>query len=174
MFKKTFSHKLWLVAVLCSALAIPSTDAFAARDRDRGRSHEFVRVGHDRYHYHDGRFFRPSWFGFEIALVSSPIGAVVTFLPSGYTTLVVGGVKYYHYNNIYYKASPAGYVVVPDPAYAGSQPITGETVTINVPNSNGSFTQVTLVRRNNGYVGPQGEYYAGNPTVEQLKTLYAR
>ena len=33
---------------------------------------------------------------------------------------------------------------------------------------------VTLKRSGNGFVGPQGEYYADNPTVEQLKVLYGK
>jgi hypothetical protein len=47
-----------------------------------------------------------------------------------------------------------------------------DTATINIPNSKGGFTPVRLVKHNNGYIGPQGEFYAGHPTVEQLKALY--
>jgi hypothetical protein len=49
-----------------------------------------------------------------------------------------------------------------------------ETVTINVPNSDGSFIPITLLKSNNGYTGPQGEYYEGHPTVAQLKALYGK
>ena len=49
-----------------------------------------------------------------------------------------------------------------------------DTLTINIPNSKGSYTSVTLVKRGTGYVGPQGEYYEGHPTVDQLKTLYGK
>ncbi len=35
-------------------------------------------------------------------------------------------------------------------------------------------TAVTLKRAGTGYVGPQGEYYSDNPTVEQLKVLYGK
>jgi hypothetical protein len=50
--------------------------------------------------------------------------------------------------------------------------VSAQTTTVYIPRKNGSVTAVTLVRHNQGYLGPQGEYYPGNPTVEQLKILY--
>jgi hypothetical protein len=183
MNKKIYAHKCWLVTVLSFILVMSSTNAFAwgGRDRNDRGSHrrEVVMVGHQTYHYHDGRFFRPGWFGFEIVVAIPPIGAIVTFLPFGHRTIIVGGLTYYYYDNVYYRACPSGYIVDPGPAVTVSpagqyQAVSGETVTINVPNSNGSYTPVTLVKRNNGYIGPQGEYYGGHPTVEQLKALYGK
>jgi len=47
------------------------------------------------------------------------------------------------------------------------------TIIIWITNNNGSQTQVTLTACvNGGYLGPQGEYYATMPTMEQLKALY--
>lgn len=46
------------------------------------------------------------------------------------------------------------------------------TTVINVRNSNGSYTPVTLRRAGNQYVGPRGEYYGALPTEEQLKGPY--
>ena len=46
------------------------------------------------------------------------------------------------------------------------------TVTVNVTNSNGSVTPVTLRKQGVGYVGPRGEYYNSLPTAEQLKPIY--
>ena len=43
------------------------------------------------------------------------------------------------------------------------------TVTINITNSNGSITPVTLRRQGGFYVGPRGETYTTLPTEEQLK-----
>jgi hypothetical protein len=172
-------------------------NAFAAdrgrndfRGRDNGRDNNFGRdkhrevvvVGHEKYNYHDGRFFRPSWFGFEFLLSAPPFGAIVMSLPIGHHAVIIGGAQYYYYDNVYYKPCPSGYIVVPQPAVVVSpapvvlapQQIPGETVTINVPNSNGSYTAITLVRRGNGYVGPQGEYYPDHPTVDQLRALYGR
>jgi hypothetical protein len=43
------------------------------------------------------------------------------------------------------------------------------TVTVNITNSNGSITPVTLRRQGGFYVGPRGETYTTLPTQEQLK-----
>lgn len=43
------------------------------------------------------------------------------------------------------------------------------TATVNVINSNGSVTPVTLRKQGVGYVGPKGEYYNSLPTSEQLR-----
>jgi hypothetical protein len=105
----------------------------------------------------------------------------VTTLPYGHRTVVIGGRGYYTYDNIYYSRCPTGYVVVPQPVYVNPAPVQtivpvqgqdGEAIVVNVPNSTGGFTPVRLTRSRDGYVGPQGEYYAGNPTVQQLKVLY--
>ena len=43
------------------------------------------------------------------------------------------------------------------------------TVTVNIVNSNGSITPVTLRRQGVVYIGPRGETYTTLPTQEQLK-----
>jgi len=43
------------------------------------------------------------------------------------------------------------------------------TVTINITNSNGSITPVTLRKQGVVYIGPRGETYTPLPTEEQLK-----
>lgn len=43
---------------------------------------------------------------------------------------------------------------------------------IHIPNNNGSFTMVTIMRTENGFIGPQGEFYQNHPTVEELKARY--
>ena len=54
-----------------------------------------------------------------------------------------------------------------------SQALTSaNTAVINVTNSNGSITPVTLQRVGNEYIGPKGEHYLGLPTAEQLKSVY--
>ena len=88
---------------------------------------------------------------------------------------MIGGARYYHCDDVYYREVPSGYIVVPQPpVVVAAQPeaASGEAVIVNLPNSNGSYTSVRLVKSANGYVGPQGEFYPGKPTVEQLKTLY--
>ncbi len=49
---------------------------------------------------------------------------------------------------------------------------TANTLVINVKNSNGSVTPVTLNRQGNVYVGPKGEHYTQLPTEEQLRPVY--
>jgi outer membrane lipoprotein SlyB len=49
---------------------------------------------------------------------------------------------------------------------------TANTVVINVSNSNGSITPVTLRRQGNLYVGPKGEFYPQLPTEAQLRQVY--
>ncbi len=47
-------------------------------------------------------------------------------------------------------------------------------MTINIPNSDGTYTPVQISKRDGGYTGPQGEFYSGHPTVDQLKILYGK
>jgi hypothetical protein len=176
-------------AILLSFLLIaPSVKALARDDRgrsDRGRggSREEVFVGHDRYHYRDGRFYRPGWFGFEFLLGAPPLGVIVSSIPVDRRTIFVGGTTYYNYNDIYYVQNPGGYMVVAPPVVSAPvmaappvilTPTPQESLTINIPNSNGSFTPVIVTRKGSGYVGPQGEYYPEHPSVEQLKALYGK
>jgi hypothetical protein len=183
MNKKDFAKRFVVVAVLGLVMVLQSSDAFA-RDRDRGGKRdrggprEVVMVGQQRYSYQDGRFYKPGLFWFKLALGIPSLGAVVHFLPSGYGSVVIGGSTYYHANNTYYRACPTGYMVVPTPVVSRSvittQNLSGERVPINIPNSNGSYTTIILVKQRDGYIGPQGEYYSGNPTLEQLKSLYGK
>ena len=46
------------------------------------------------------------------------------------------------------------------------------TVTVNITNSNGSVSQVSLRKQGVGYVGPRGEYYDHLPTNEELRPVY--
>ena len=68
-------------------------------------------------------------------------------------------------------AQPAQVVVAQTPP---STTYSGDTVTVNVPNSNGGYTAVLLKRSGNGYVGPQGEYYDQIPTTAQLQAMYGK
>ncbi len=189
--KRTNGGRVWLAGILGVFIILCSVNAFAedrgGHGRERGgrehdfrdRPHEVVRMGHNRYHYRDGSFFRLGWFGLEFAVGTPPRGAVISVLPFGYRTVVVNGSTYYSYNNIYYQPCPMGYVVVPQPlertvVLVENRILSSGNVIINVPNANGSYTSIMLVKNGNGYIGPQGEYYPEHPTVEQLKALYGR
>jgi len=58
--------------------------------------------------------------------------------------------------------------VVPTTTYSG------DSATVNVPNTNGGYTAVVLKRSGNGYVGPQGEYYDQVPSTAQLQAMYGK
>ncbi len=77
------------------------------------------------------------------------------------------------------QAEPQGQPqVVEQPAAKPSIPADPKpplTITVNVQNSNGSFTPVALHQEGTWWVGPRGEYYKdGFPTVGQLRPLYGR
>ena len=189
MIMESFTKKTWLVALISLMFVLSYGDALIwAWVRSLPARHEVVEVRGERFHYHQGRFYRPGWFGFGFSIASPPIGAVVTYLPYGSRTVVYAGVPYYNYEDTYYTECSDGYCVVPAPEMntsVTSQPVVsqsqtmqtknqaeGATVTINIPNSSGGYTPVTLTKKNGGYVGPQGEFYADKPTVKQLKVLY--
>lgn len=69
---------------------------------------------------------------------------------------------------------PAPTVVTQPVSVVPSTTYSGDTVTVNVPNSSGGYTAVVLKRSGNGYVGPQGEYYDQVPSTVQLQAMYGR
>jgi hypothetical protein len=187
MRNRILRNKFLVAVVLCSALALSSTDAFAWDGGHGGRGGHDGRGGGGRYYYRGDRWYRSGSFWFGAGVTALAIGAIASSLPPRHETIIVGGVPYYYYGNEYFRPCPTGYVVVPPPVPAPvvvsaplnapfAQPLVqgAETVVVNIPNSNGSYTAVTLIKRGNGYVGPQGEYYPENPTVEQLKTMYGK
>ena len=71
-----------------------------------------------------------------------------------------------------------GYVLGNEQDKAGLQAQTDaalqtvNTVVVNVKNTNGSITPVSLRRQGNLYVGPKGEIYTGVPSEDQLRPIY--
>jgi hypothetical protein len=192
MEKTSALRRLWLIVMIGLVLVMPLSNAFA---RGEGRnSHGNVTrfgpqqasAGYAHYRYHDGKFYRPTFFGlFEILIGFPQMGGFISILPAGHQTIVVGGTTYYYYNNVYYKDYALGYLVVPAPAVASDTVVVTststrvkqpaqETITVNIPNTSGSYTSIDLVKYGNGYLGPQGEYYPSHPTVSQLRVLYGR
>jgi hypothetical protein len=134
------------------------------------------------YYFLDGLFYRQAAKGYVV--VTPPRGAVISSLPPGYNVVMINGDTYYYHNGAYYRTCPSGYMVVSAPVVAAPQNVyiktaannsrSERTTLVNIPNSNGSYTPVVLQKSGNGYVGPQGEYYPDNPTVEQLQVLYGK
>ena len=186
--QRVVKNKFWIVLILCLALGLSCQDAFAWGHGGGG----------GRHFYRNGGWYRHGWFGLDVAVSALAIGALIDSLPPRCTTVVYGGVPYYYCDNAYYRPYPyGGYVVVQPPPVvavpqmappmlvaapapvmaapaAQSQVQSADLLTLNIPDSKGGYTQVTLKKSGDGFVGPQGEYYPGHPTVEQLKILYGK
>jgi len=147
--------------------------------------HVRILSGKKHYYYHRGLFYRKTRSGF--LLVSPPIGVTVPMLPEGCSAVFSRGRKYFYHEDAFYRKSPSGYIVITEPGIketAMPKPINIDTTPppeavsdifiVNIPNNDGSYTPVKLVKKGDGYTGPQGEFYPGKPTIEQLKVLYGK
>ena len=47
-------------------------------------------------------------------------------------------------------------------------------VNIYLPNGNGTFTVVPLIRTATGFMGPMGEFYVDHPDVNDLQKKYVK
>lgn len=184
MTKQILKNKVLVVVVILLAFPLSySSNAFAEGGHgDHGHDH-----GH--YYYRGDHWYHSGWFWGSFA-TGLAIGTIVAVLPFYHETVYVSGAPYYYYDNVYYRAYSSGYIVVPAPTTATvvtapaattvviaptvTQPkaTSGEMIVINIPNASGGYTPVTLTKHKTGYIGPQGEYYEGHPTVEQLRVLY--
>jgi hypothetical protein len=206
---------LFIGFCLIVALSASSTSAWHGGGRFGGYHHGFG----FNHGYSGWGFYRPYW-GVNFSFATPQIGAVVAYMPEGYRTYVVNGVRYYYCDGYYFRSCPSGYVIVPQPvtssvsvsattaktqaaataqqsetsvstpsqgqsavatasqteqgAIAQSTTASDNAVMINIPNSKGEFTAVKLVKYKDGYKGPQGEFYKGHPTVDQLRVLYGK
>jgi hypothetical protein len=141
-----------------------------------------IGFGGKKFFYAGGLFYQQ--YQREYIVVPPPDGAVVYAVPNGYSKVVIDGVVYYAYNGVYYSRVQQGYQVVQPPSTVVLEPATvtanivpeqgqGE-FTVNIPNTKGGYNGVILKRSGNGFIGPQGEYYAEFPKVEQLKVMYGK
>lgn len=101
----------------------------------------------------------------------------------------VDGRKYYTYGGVYYRRSDCGtyYTVIENPhVYREPQQdeIThyyADTVyesnqkefVVHIRDKEGKLVTVRLTKEDDGYVGPQGEFYPEFPKVAQLREMYA-
>ena len=176
MLKKILNFKVALIIILgfslcCSGAFAREDDRGGNRGYNRGESRGESRG--ERHYYRDGRWYRHGWFGLDFIVSALTIGALIEALPPRHTTIIVEGTPYYHDDRYYYRQLPeGGYVVVPAPVIVQPQSQIPETSTVNIPNSRGGYTSVTLRRSGSGFVGPQGEYYPNYPSVEQLRVMY--
>ena len=166
--------------------------------RDMGilpRDHARLFVGGLEFFFWEGMFCRH--MADRYVVVPAPVGAVVTEIPSGAPAVVVDGTPYYTVNGVTYMRTSYGYQVVQPPsviapvsnvstpaapnvvvgaptAPLGTSTNADNSFIVNIPNSKGEYTPVTLRRAGNGFFGPQGEYYTEFPRIEQLKVMYAK
>jgi hypothetical protein len=74
--------------------------------------------GADRFYFSGGVWYAPRGPGF--AVVTPPVGLVISALPPYYSTVWFGGIPYYYADNVYYTYQPDqnGYVVAEPPPNA--------------------------------------------------------
>jgi len=160
-----------------------------------------VWAGGTRYFYYDGLYYVRVEGGYM--LVAPPLGAYVSAIPPDFHPVMINGRVYYTDNEVYYLLTERhGYKVVERPvvyvrpetvvvaqptvtvvATQAAPPVavaapavvdTPEAFPVNVPNDKGGYTTVVIKKSGNGFVGPQGEFYAQFPKVVQLKAMYGK
>ena len=142
--------------LVLSLLILPTAFSYA-QGHGRGGGHG---GGHGGYH-HDG--YRHSSFGLSFS-----------FWPDYYPYNSYPYYPYY-YSAPYYVSSTAYQpIVINQVAASSADTSTDDVFTLNIPNDQGGYVGVVIKRSGNGFVGPQGEYYAEFPKVSQLKMMYAK
>ena len=152
------------------SVSSPSISFVFGRSRDRFCRRAF-------YHRHPR----------EYVVVAPPPRVLISALPHDYQPVIINGVIYYTDNDVYYQYTSQGYVVVPRPAPAVFETARADTafpaspikkseefISVNVPNKKGGYLVVDIKRTDNGYIGPQGEFYPEFPRVDQLKVMYGK
>jgi|GEM_PF-1082022 hypothetical protein len=158
----------------------------------QGQSYQGYHAGsyHNGWAY--GGAFRRGWYGwrgfyYPFMFMDGPF-YYFPFYPYTITYNYPGSSDSYYYDPILDRYEPVSApleitgrpndiptVVATAPASVSSTAETSSgTITINIPDSKGGFTPVVLKKYKDGYLGPQNEYYQGNPTVAQLKLLYGK
>lgn len=142
-----------------------------------------ITLGGQKYYHRSGHYYRR--FHGRFIEVANPYYVVITNVPLGCRRAYIGGRVYYTNNDVYYEQVTGGYRLVPTP---GSKEViddidsgniavhqsAADPFTVNIPNNKGGYTAVILKRSGSGYVGPQGEFYAEFPRVEQLRVMYGK
>ncbi|MBL8269813.1 DUF6515 family protein [Steroidobacter sp.] len=104
-----------------------SYPARGAMVQDLPRGASVIRYRGSPYYFHGGAWYQSQ--GPRYVVVRPPIGIVVPFLPSFYTTLWIHGAPYYYADDIYYTWAPErnGYIVTDPPADAETSATTPES-----------------------------------------------
>ena len=172
--------KIFIVFLFLSLLVIRPTSSYAYwHDHGYVGIHVGVWPGYG-YPYYD-----PYYYPYYGNPYYYPGYAVVA--SSNYQPVLVNGVTYYLNNGVYYIYTQYGYQAVAAPTGGTASVVqatvsgpsvstaaSDDTITINIPNAKGGYTAVILKKSGNGFVGPQGEFYAEFPKVSQLQTMYGK
>ncbi len=186
-----------LLAILMIFTLVQPPAALADRGHGHGYGHGYgygggrglaiasLAVGSAALLYSAGLFYR-----------STPAGYVVVqpaMAPAGYSVTYVNGMPYYYPYPVvapttYVAAAPVVQTVqpvqyqyaqpaqvqapAPAPAQVAAPAPSSEPFEIRLPNGNGSYTSVTLRKTANGFLGPQGEFYADHPSEDELRKRY--
>ncbi len=158
---KNICNKIFVMICLISFMTLELIPVNAAAGPRSGPRNGFnrapagsQRVNHGKNHYvfHGGRFYRPGKSGY--VYTRPPVGAVVYSLPAA-AVILLAGLTYYVYDNIYYRKVPTGYVVVESPPAVTSAPVPVQTVTPVVPGTWASvIVQALNVRSGPGLTHP--------------------
>lgn len=128
-----------------------------------------IRHRGNHYFFHRGRYYRhgpKGYFG-----VRPPIGIISYSLPAAAVTVLIGGLTYYVYDNVYYRRVPAGYQVVQVPSQTTTVVPIAPAAPVN-PAISGAQVVVTAKILNVRY-GPGINYavltrtYMGNVLIVQ-------
>ena len=150
---------------LCSVVLVVALAGSVSMAGDHGWGR-----GDYRYHgYHDGGrhygYYRNSHGELVFGLLGLGVAAAVIASMSRPEPVVVQ-------QPVYVQPEPPRVVYVQQPQVVEVAPPQPATVTVNIQNSNGSLTPVTLHPVGSQWVGPRGEYYDSMPTVGQLRPVY--
>lgn len=202
MLEKAKIHRAFWVVPVLFVLSFMRTSQAEAWERDHHRHnrhhhHRHVHYDHPSVHWHGKNFsitlggghYHPHRYYHrhypQYVVVHEPVSVIIPSIPRGCRLVRVNGREYYTNNDVYYIKVAGGYQTVDRPttvvvdsdavAYqdAGSGGSNGN-FTVNIPNTKGGYTAVTLKRSGSGFSGPQGEYYSEFPSVEQLRAMYGK
>ena len=73
-----------------------------------------VVTGGTNYMYYSGAYYQQVYYGGQVSyqVVTAPAGAIITTLPAGCTTTIMGGVSVQQCGPTYYQRVSTGYQVV--------------------------------------------------------------
>lgn len=96
----------------------PGPNQFPGKNRGPAFKHvppggQKIRHRDKNYFFHSGHWYRHGHDGYFWA--RPPLGVVVYSLPVAAAAVLIGGLTYYMYDNVYYRRVPAGYQVVQVP-----------------------------------------------------------